>query len=49
MNYPEKEDASYIFGKKITGKKAIVTGAILGVLCGLIVVGLLAIFIFNIF
>lgn len=42
MNNPEKEEASYIFGKKVTGKKAIAAGAILGILCGLVVVGLLA-------
>ena len=49
MNNSEKEEASYIFGKKVTGKKASAVGAVLGVLCGLVVVGVLAVILLSIF
>lgn len=41
----QDENAAIIFGKKLTGKKAIVAGSILGIVFGLVVVGVLAFFI----
>ena len=49
MNKPEEDEVSYIFGKKVEGKKAIVAGVILGILCGLLVVGLLAAVLLTVF
>lgn len=44
---PEKEE-SVIFGRKVTGKKAVVVGSVVGIICGLLVVGILALLIMNI-
>lgn len=47
INDSAQEEVSYIFGKKVTGKKAVVAGTVIGVLCGLVVVGLLALILLN--
>ena len=41
----EEKETSVIFGKPVSEKKAVAVGTILGIVCGLVVVGILALII----